>query len=113
MFQNLVANAIKFQRKGIVSQVEIFFNETKEHIVLGVKDNGIGIAEDDQALIFNIFKRLQPNSSVEGTGVGLAICEQIVNQMKGKIYIKSQVNVGSTFFIELPKQALVSMAATA
>ena len=64
-------------------------------------DNGIGMTEEDQKNIFTIFNRIPTEEKYEGNGVGLAHAQKIVNLHEGKIWVNSQVGVGSTFFIKL------------
>lgn len=112
LFQNLISNGIKFNKEGIAPKIEILYTENDTKINIGVKDNGIGIPEDSKKYIFNIFKRLNYSSS-EGTGVGLAICEQIANQIGGEIKVESLEGEGSTFTIQIPKSKIIQVAASA
>jgi signal transduction histidine kinase len=67
-----------------------------------VADNGRGIAEADRERVFKIFQRLVPSSECEGTGIGLAVCKKIVENMGGRIWIDSVPGQGSTFQVSLP-----------
>lgn len=103
---NLVGNALKFTPKGSVL-VRGFLVETLSPtqvcVGLEVKDTGIGIPEDQQGVIFEKLRRLTPayEGKIEGSGIGLYIVDQYVKRMGGKIQVKSQVGVGSTFTIFL------------
>lgn len=101
LFQNLIGNAIKYKshNKPII---EIKAKNNDNYWAFSIKDNGIGIEKEYFNKIFIIFQRLVPASSSEGTGIGLAICKRIVEHHKGKIWIESEVNIGSTFYFSIP-----------
>jgi len=102
LFQNLISNAIKFNRPNVPPKVHITIAETPTHWQFQVKDNGIGIDQEYAEKIFLIFQRLH-TSEYPGTGIGLAICKKIVDKLKGKIWLNSEVNKGTTFNIIIPK----------
>ncbi|MEL7020411.1 MAG: ATP-binding protein [Bacteroidota bacterium] len=102
LFQNLVANGIKFNRTARPT-IDIFWEERDEVHVLGIKDNGIGISEADQQKVFQMFHRLHHRQEFEGTGIGLATCKKIVDLHKGKIWVESEQGKGSTFYVALQK----------
>ena len=101
VIQNLVTNAIKFCKHA--PQVHISAQTEDDQIVFSVKDNGTGIEPQFFDLIFVIFKQLQPSSEFGGTGIGLAITKRIVERHKGKIWVKSELAKGSTFYFTIPK----------
>jgi PAS domain S-box-containing protein len=97
LFQNLVGNAIKYQRPG-VPRVHISATsngETKWNFA--VKDNGLGIDAQYFERIFGLFQRLHKRDEFAGTGIGLAICKKIVERHGGSIAVESQLGQGSTF----------------
>jgi Signal transduction histidine kinase len=101
---NLLSNAVKFTEFGTIC-VEI--RETfKNQVIITVKDTGIGIAAQDLQKIFVAFHQSDQGISrkYSGTGLGLAIIDSLVWMMGGKIYIESQLGVGSMFQIELPRK---------
>ncbi len=100
LFQNLIHNAIKFRQKNVPCQIIISAKQQQDQIVFQVKDNGIGVPENQQELIFRIFNRL--DYSHEGTGIGLSICEKIVRFYDGKIWVKSMPKQGCTFCFTIP-----------
>jgi two-component system, chemotaxis family, sensor kinase Cph1 len=101
IFANLIENGIKFNNSK-QKCIEIGSEElpTDEYVIY-VKDNGMGIDPKYHQLIFNIFKRLTPETVTDGTGIGLALVKKAVQKLNGKIWVESQPNKGSTFFIQL------------
>lgn len=105
LFQNLIYNAIKYSKKGIHPKIKISSDGSQSDLqVILVKDNGIGIEEKFHKEIFNMFKRLHTSKDYEGSGIGLALCQRIVELHGGKIWVESVVNEGSTFSFSLPKK---------
>ena len=105
LLQNLVGNALKFQKPGTTPRVRISAVEDGAHWTVSVADNGIGIAPEHFERIFVIFQRLHAREAYTGTGIGLAICKKIVECHGGRIGVHSQPDVGTTFWFTLPKDA--------
>jgi len=103
VFQNLICNALKFKKENTDVELNITVNCTPTHYVFCVADNGIGIEEKHMDRIFGIFRRLHHEEEYEGTGIGLSLCKRIIEIHNGTIWVESQKNVGSKFFISLPK----------
>ena len=99
---NLLENAVKYSPRG--SKIRIFVKREKEHLVIGVSDQGEGISQEDQNKLFGPFQRLEDavRSGVKGTGLGLLVCQRLVEAHGGKIWIESEAGRGSTFFFTLP-----------
>jgi signal transduction histidine kinase len=99
---NLVENAIKYSPDG--GRVEVKLGRTNRHLRFTVRDEGLGIAPNEQARIFEKFHRLDPNMTrgVSGSGLGLYICRELVDRMGGRIWVASREGSGSTFTFELP-----------
>ena len=101
LFQNLISNAIKYTPRDRNPDVRIASYREGAHWVFSVTDNGYGISEEDKKNIFTIFNRVKETDANEGTGVGLAHVEKIVQLHEGTIWVESQVDVGSTFYFKL------------
>jgi signal transduction histidine kinase len=97
---NLISNAIKFSPEG--KPIEISTKSENGHIELSIKDNGIGIAEEDQKHLFERFFRGQNVTNIQGTGLGLNIVAKYVELMNGSIDFKSTLEKGTIFNITLP-----------
>ncbi|MBI5015710.1 MAG: hypothetical protein HZB55_09505 [Deltaproteobacteria bacterium] len=101
LFQNLVANALKF-RGNDAPRIHVSARHRDDEWVFAVRDNGIGIAPEHAEEIFGMFKRLPTGADVPGTGIGLAICRKIVEGHGGRIWVESVPGKGTTFFFALP-----------
>jgi len=104
LFQNLVGNAIKYGLPARPPRLEVSWRDGGTEWVVAVKDNGIGIANDDLQRVFGIFQRLVTRDQVEGTGIGLAICRKIAEHHGGRIWVESELDQGSTFLVTFPKR---------
>ena len=98
LFQNLLANAVKF-RGDAPPEVHVSAERKGDEWVFSVEDNGIGIDSENTREIFKLFHRLQPE--LPGTGIGLALCQRIVERHGGRIWAESRPGQGSTFFFTL------------
>lgn len=102
LFQNLLANAIKFRRKELPT-IHIGVEERAQEWIFRVEDNGRGIEEKYLHSIFVIFKQLGKRAERTGSGLGLAIAKKIVTRHNGTIWVASTVGKGSTFYFSIPK----------
>ncbi len=98
---NLLSNAIKFSAEN--SSIKVVIVHTSDVMEIAVKDEGIGISEDDMDYLFERFFRGRNVSNIQGTGLGLNIVAKYLELMKGSIRVESQLNVGTTFFVTIPK----------
>jgi len=101
VFQNLVGNAIKY-RKDEPPQVRVAARRDDSQWLFSVEDNGIGIDAEYKETIFGIFKRLHTNRAYSGTGMGLAICQRIIERYRGRIWVESEPGQGSCFLFTIP-----------
>ena len=100
LFQNLIGNALKYRSQQAPS-IHISVAHQNNSFLFAVRDNGIGIDPEYHASIFGVFKRLH-TSDIPGTGIGLAICQRVVERYGGKIWVESQPDKGATFYFTLP-----------
>lgn len=100
LFQNLIQNAIKYNDKS-AGTIEIGSTETDTELQFYIKDNGIGIADQYQSKIFEVFSKLHSNDP--SSGIGLSIVKKIIDIYRGTIWLESQENTGTTFYFTLPK----------
>ncbi|MGA2914946.1 MAG: PAS domain S-box protein [Sedimentisphaerales bacterium] len=109
LMQNLIANGVKYQKKGNIPRIIITSKPASDGMVrIEVTDNGIGIKPEFQGAIFTMFKRLHSRDEYEGTGIGLAVCKKIVERHGGKIGVESQPDKGSTFWFTIPETKAVT-----
>jgi light-regulated signal transduction histidine kinase (bacteriophytochrome) len=103
LFQNLIGNAIKFRSDRPVV-ITVAVRAEASHWLFSVADTGIGMDMEQARQIFEPFKRLHAQHEYEGSGIGLATCQRIVERYGGRIWVESQVDKGSTFFFTLARQ---------
>ncbi len=102
LFQNLIENGIKYNLSNH-RVIEIKVSETAVEWLFHFKDNGIGFEQQYAQQIFKMFKRLHTDGEFQGTGIGLTICQKVVEKHGGQIWAESQKGVGTNFFFTLPK----------
>jgi light-regulated signal transduction histidine kinase (bacteriophytochrome) len=115
LFQNLLANALKFAKKNVQPKIAVThtivpksniasknLQPADHYLEIKISDNGIGFSNDVAERIFGLFQRLHSKSAYEGSGLGLAICKRIAEYHGGTITASSKENTGSTFIVLLP-----------
>lgn len=100
IIQNVLSNAIKYNKKG--GSIEISIESDKESVILKIKDTGLGIPKKDQAKIFTRFFRATNVADSEGSGLALSVVKSYIDELRGKIWFTSNEGEGTTFYIEIP-----------
>ena len=102
VIQNLLANAVKFCDNG--DTITVSNNISNGNCIISVSDTGIGISKNNLEKLFKngSFSTIGTKNE-KGTGLGLSICKELVELNKGKIWVESTLNVGTTFYVQLPK----------
>jgi len=103
LLQNLVGNALKFQREGVSPRVHVDAVDHGPFVEVTIRDNGIGIDPEHHERIFRIFSRLHVRENYEGTGIGLALCQRIAVHHGGSIRVVESSGEGTTFGVMLPR----------
>jgi light-regulated signal transduction histidine kinase (bacteriophytochrome) len=102
VFQNLLSNAIKFHGEN-PPRVHVSAEDKGHEWVFSVKDHGIGIDPQYKDRVFVIFQRLHTRQEYPGTGIGLAVCQRIVERHGGRVWFESEPGMGSTFYFSVPE----------
>jgi len=112
VFQNLIVNSLKYRNEK-PPRVHISAARRGAAWLISVQDNGIGIDPQYKEKIFGVFKRLHRDEKYTGTGIGLAICQRVVERYGGRIWVESRPGEGATFFFTIPQSAAASQTAKA
>lgn len=102
VFQNLLSNAIKY-RSEKPPEVDVSAHQSNGDYVFAVRDNGAGIPEEHRERIFQMFTRLHGGAACPGNGIGLAMCQKIIQKHGGRIWVDSSPGSGSTFYFTIPQ----------
>ena len=109
LLTNLLSNAVKYSPEGGEIKLKLF--STDSEVCFQIQDSGIGIPPEDLPHLFEPFSRGSNCGSISGTGLGLAIAKRCVDLHHGKIEVKSELNIGTTFFVTLPFKSSVKQTA--
>lgn len=103
LFTNLLDNAVKYSKNENESYIKIYPVPNHENSVYCIEDNGIGIDPNHKEKVFEIFHRLNPDSTIGGEGLGLSIVRRILQKLNGHIWLESKLGEGCKFYVSLPK----------
>ncbi len=110
VIENLLSNALKFMPKGVTPLIQIQCEERENDLLFKVSDNGIGIDEKFSSQVFEPFKQLNSKDDYSGTGLGLALCREIIEKHHGNIWIESEIGKGTDIFFTIKKDLKVDNA---
>lgn len=102
IFTNLISNAVKYTLQGTIEIGTIPY--TDDYICIYVKDTGIGIPKEFHDKIFELFRQVNANQTIEGTGIGLNITQGLIQLLGGTIWVESEEGKGSTFYVTIPNK---------
>ncbi len=106
VLSNLIGNSVKYMGGQAEPEVEIGWKENGVNYVFWVKDNGIGIREEDRDRVFKVFERAETGFDEEGSGIGLSIVKKVIQLHGGDVWVESEFGKGSTFYFELLKNGV-------
>jgi len=109
LFQNLISNGIKYRHPLVKPQIKITVEpRINFEYLIGIHDNGIGICAEDFQRIFQVFQRLHNSEQYPGTGIGLAVCQKIIDNHGGRLWVESEENQGTSFYFTLRGQEILA-----
>ncbi|KYG72748.1 PAS domain S-box protein [Roseivirga echinicomitans] len=106
LFQNLISNAIKFKKPDCLPEIQVDWRLNNGFYTFTVTDNGIGIDPEYFEAVFDPFRRLHARAQYEGNGIGLALCERVIKQHSGEIWLSSEKDMGTAFHFTIPQNIM-------
>jgi signal transduction histidine kinase len=105
--QNLLSNAIKFRKKDVDLVITVRYIREEDSHLISFADNGIGMDQRYAHKVFQMFERLHTKAEYNGTGIGLALCNKVIGQIGGQIWLDSEVGIGTKVYIRLPLEPVL------
>jgi len=105
-FQNCVDNALKYGGGGL-TEIRIGYDEDSDSHIFSVRDDGVGLKQEDTEGLFQLFRRHETSIGIDGSGLGLAIVKELAERQGGKVWVRTDQGKGATFFLSIPKRLLL------
>ena len=103
-FQNCVDNALKYGGEGL-TEIRIGHDEDSDSHTFWVRDDGVGLNQEDTEGLFQLFRRHETSNGIDGSGLGLAIVKELAERQGGKVWVETAPGKGATFLLSIPKRS--------